>query len=381
MLEAERLMSLAVEAADCSDFGPNSFRDGLDILISDINRDSERPAGSVDLDAAVLVKTLTDRLRVVDAIARRPAVLDQPVERPVFVFGIPRTGTTLLSNLLAMDPARRSPLKWELDDPVPPPTTDTLFSDPRAIEALAKEKEMLAAYPEAGKIYRMSATYPFECVSIFAHEFSTLMFESWGKLPNYRDFIFQSDWTQGYQYHKRFLQLHQVDAPGVWNLKMPSHILAIDQLLSVYPDARLIWTHRDPYTATGSFCSIIAAGHASFAGRVDEAWIAEDMPWQASEHAVRGLRAREDHPGRIIDVHYGDLMRDPLKTIRDLYTSLGDVLSTDAEQRMQAWLDENPQGRFGVHEYKLDKFGLTKAHLEPLFADYLAAIPIEPEGR
>lgn len=380
-LVTDQLIADAQAATGLDRFDSDSFREGLDILVADINRDAERPEAAVAMNRGMLTKAVMDRLRVADAIAKRPEVLRLPVERPVFVMGVPRTGTTLLSNLLAADPARRSALKWELDDPVPPPTTATLYTDPRALAALEAERQMLAAYPEAGKYYRMSATYPYEDVAILAHDFKTLMWESAGKLPAYREWIFSTDVTSAYEYHKRFLQLHQADAPGIWNLKMPSHTLNIETLLKVYPDARLVWTHRDPFTATGSLCSLITTGHTLFAGRLDIPWIAENYPWQAAEHANRAMDAREriGHD-RIIDVHYADMIRDPIGAMRTLYAALGDDFTAEAEAGMAGWIADNPQGKFGRHEYKLDRFGLSKEKLEPLFERYLAAYDIEREG-
>lgn len=380
-MNPDALIEAAQKATGLSDFGGDSFREGLEILVADINRDKDRPAEFVQRGAGMYVKILSDRLKVVNAIAERPQVVAAPVPRPVFVFGIPRTGTTLLSNLLAADPGRRSALHWELNDPAPPPTTATLYTDPRALAALEAERQMLAAHPEAGRIYRMSAIYPYECVAIMAHDFRTLMLESAGKLPAYRDFVFNSDWTPAYQYHKKFLQLHQADAPGVWNLKMPSHALKLETLLKIYPDARLVWTHRDPLTATGSFCSIIGLGHANFAGRVDGEWIAWNVPWQAVEHADRIMdaRAKLGHD-RIVDVHYADMMRDPLGTIRRLYAALGDDFTAEAEAGIAAWLADNPQGKFGRHEYKLGQFGLSADGLRPMFERYLGEYDVEPEG-
>lgn len=380
-LNANALIDAAQQATGLNDFGGDSFREGLDILVADVNRDKDRPPEILERNAGMYIKILSDRLKVVDAIAKRPDVLRAPVQRPVFVFGIPRTGTTLLSNLLAADPARRSPLHWELNDPVPPPTTETLYSDPRALAALEAERRMLAAYPQAGQIYRMSAVYPYECVAIMAHDFRTLMLESAGKLPAYRDFVFNSDWTPAYEYHKKFLQLHQADASGIWNLKMPSHALKLETLLKIYPDARLVWTHRDPYAATGSFCSIIAAGHANFAGRVDVEWIMQNVPWQAAEHVNRIMDTRSRiGRDRIADVHYAELMRDPLGTMRRLYAQLNDEFTPAAEAGMKAWLDDNPQGKFGRHAYKLGQFGLSKADLEPMFERYLSAYDVERDS-
>lgn len=379
-LVADELVDEARRRTGLERFDSETFREGLGILVADINR-GERPEPLVQRIREALLKALADRLNTAAYLDSRPQLLERRIERPVFVFGIPRTGTTLLSNLLAADPAHRSPLTWEIDDPVPPPTTATLYTDPRALARLEAERQMLAARPEAGKYYRSSAIYPNECVFIMAHDFKTLMWESRGKLPTYRDWIFQTDVTSAYEYHKRFLQLLQADAPGVWNLKMPSHALNLHTLLKVYPDARLLWTHRDPITATGSFCSLLTLAHQAFMGKVDVEWLSENCPWQAAQHANRIMDAR-DRLGedRIIDVHYADLMRDPIGTMRKTYKLLGDEFTAAAEEGMRAWLEQNPQDKFGKHEYKLARFGLTEQSLRPMFERYLSRYEVEREG-
>jgi hypothetical protein len=380
MFVADELIDEAVRTTSLSRFDSESFREGLDILIADVNRNERPEAGNARLRASI-VGALAGRLKTTAYLDAHPALLQRPIERPVFVFGIPRTGTTLLCNLLAADPARRSPLTWEIDDPVPPPTTATLRTDPRALARLEAERAMLAARPEAGKYFRSSAIYPNEDVFIMAHDFKTLMWESRGKLPAYRDWIFSADVTSAYQYHKRFLQLLQAEAPGIWNLKMPSHALYIETLLKVYPDARLVWTHRDPFVAVGSFCSLISLAHQGFLGRVDKEWLAENCPWQAAQHADRAMDARAGiGEGRIIDVQYGDLMRQPIATMRTLYKALGDEFTEAAETGMRAWLDDNPQDKFGKHEYRLEQYGLSVAGLAPLFERYLARFDVEREG-
>ena len=379
-LVVDELIAEARRRTGLERFDRETFREGLGILVSDINRD-ERPDPLVERTREVLLKALTDRLKTTAWLEGRPELLERPIERPIFVFGVPRTGTTLLSNLLAADPAHRSPLTWEIDNPVPPATTATLYTDPRALAALEAERKMLAARPEMGKYYRSSAIYPNECVFIMAHDFKTLMWESRGVLPNYRDWIFQTDVTSAYEYHKRFLQLLQAEAPGVWNLKMPSHALNIPTILKIYSDARLIWTHRDPVTATSSFCSLITLAHQGFRGKVDVEWLSRNCPWQAVQHANRIMDARaaigED---RIIDVHYADLMRKPLETMRGVYKSLGEDFSPAAEAGMQAWLKDNPQDKFGKHEYKLERFGLTEQGVRQLFERYLSRYEVEREG-
>lgn len=380
MLVSDALIEQAMTTTGLDRFDSDSYREGLDVLLADYSA-YDHPEPLIERMRGGLVQSLVDRLKTTDYLAKRPELLTRPVERPLFVFGMPRTGTTLLSNLLACDPARRSALTWEIEEPVPPPTTATLKTDPRAIAKLEQEKAMLAARPEMGKYYRNSAVYPNECMFFMIHDFKGLALESRGKLKAYRDWLLQTDMTSAYSYHKRFLQLLQADAPGAWSLKMPSHALWLDTLLETYPDAQLIWAHRDPFTATSSFCSILSMAHRGYTGKVDYEWLGEDCPYQAQLHLDRIMDTRErlGHD-RIVDVHYADVTRDPMAAIRKLYADLGDTLTPEAEAAMLAWLDENPQGKFGKHEYALDQYGLSVEALAPKFERYLSQYDVAREG-
>jgi hypothetical protein len=377
---ADELIEAAQTATGLQRFDSESFREGLDVLLADANK-VDYPEVGIARWRSSLIGALSTRLKTTQYLDQRPELLRRPIERPLFVFGIPRTGTTLLSNLLAADPARRSPLTWEIDDPIPPPAKAALYNDPRALARLDAEKRMLAARPEMGKYYRNSAIYPNECMFFIMQDFKALLWESRGKLRNYRDWLFKTDLTSTYQYHKRFLQILQSDAPGVWNLKQPSHGLWIETLLKVYPDARLVWCHRDPLTATGSFCSLMTLAPRSLGLTPDMEWISENYPWQAVEHANRIMDARTKlGDDRIIDVHYADLIRDPLPAMRKLYKSLGDEFTEEADAGMRGWLKDNPQDKFGKHEYKLAQFGLTPQKVRAMFERYLSQYEVEPEG-
>lgn len=379
-LVADALIEQAMKATGLDRFDSDSYREGLDVLLADYNQ-YEHPEPLLERMRGGVVQMLADRLSTTDYLAKRPELLDRPIERPVFVLGMPRTGTTLLSNLLACDPARRSPLTWEIEQPVPPATTATLKTDPRAIAKLAQEKAMLEARPEMGKYYRNSAVYPNECMFFMMHDFKALAYESRGKLKDYRDWLLQTDMTSTYQYHKRFLQLLQADAPGAWNLKMPSHALWMETLLETYPDARFIWAHRDPFTATSSFCSILSMAHMGYTGKIDYEWLGEDCSYQAVLHLDRIMDSRAKLPSdRVVDVHYADITRDPMAAIRKLYADLGDTLTPEAEAAMQAWLDDNPQGKFGKHEYQLSQYGLSVEALAPRFERYLSSYDVAREG-
>ncbi len=384
-LVADALIDSAIQATGHDDFGGNSYREGLDVLIADVNAGAAKgwytDAGFARVQHDVL-HYLKNRLKVEDYLKQNPELLQRPVERPVFVMGVPRTGTTLMSNLLAADPARRSPLTWEIDDPVPPVASNALLTtDPRALARLEQEKAALAANPAMGKYYRGSAIYPNECVFFMAHDFKTLMIESKGRLPGYKEFIFSCDMTSAYEYHKKFLQLLQHHTSGVWNVKKPSHSLWLETILKVYPDARIVWTHRDPYTATGSLCSVISLSHMGHMGKIDAEWLAEDYPWQAAEHANRIMDFRDKFgEDRIIDVHYADLVNDPVGETKKLYAQFGDEWTAEAEAGVQGWVDDNPQNKFGKHEYKLAQYGLSMEQLEPLFERYLSRYDVAREG-
>lgn len=383
LLNADALIDEARKATGIQDFDSDTYREGLDVLVADFNAHvgnySEGGYARVVNDIG---HYLRNRLKVSDYLRQRPELLSRPIERPVFVMGVPRTGTTLMSNLLAADPARRSPLTWEIDDPVPPVASrELLTTDPRALARLAQEKAMLEANPAMGKYYRGSAVYPNECVFFMAHDFKTLMIESKGVLPGYKEFIFSCDMTSAYEYHKKFLQLLQADAPGVWNVKKPSHSLWLETILKVYPDARFVWTHRDPFTATGSLMSVISLSHMGHLGRIDTEWLGSDYPWQAAEHANRIMDFRDKFgEDRVIDVHYADLVNDPVGETKKLYAKLGDEWTAEAEAGIQQWVDDNPQDKFGRHEYKLAQYGVTKESLEPMFERYLSRYDVAREG-
>lgn len=384
MRTTDEVLRAAQARTGLTEIDSDSWREGLGVLLDAIAHSSDVDEQGRKVLEEDYVEALSNRLRVHRYIQDHPQVLAARIERPLVILGLPRTGTTLASYLLDQDPQRRSLLNWEATDSIPPPTTATLRSDPRCLAKLEQQKKLAAAMI-AAKIHIPhweDADGPTECIFVQAQDFKAFSLEASSPGSAYSDWLLQCDMTSAYQYHKRVLQVLQSRAPGIWSLKMPSHAVHIDALLATYPDARLVWTHRDPYKATASLCSILMFGKSrSLADRIDRLALGRNTIKQVQAHLQRAMMARArigEH--RFYDLHYASLMRDPIGEMRRLYRWAGDDLSSEVEQRMRAWLQARPQDRFGRHEYSMEQYGLTKLQLEPLFADYLARFPIEMEG-
>jgi hypothetical protein len=383
MSTVEQLVERAAARAGLDDLGAESWREGLALLVDSV----ETTAGVLDGGRELLydrcVDALWNRLRVIDHLKRHPEVAQERVERPLVILGLPRTGTTVASYLLDQDPSRRSLLNWEASDSVPPATTATLRTDPRC---LAKKRELdgLAAKLEAARMpvpHWEEADGPTECTFVVNQDFKALFWESLMPSPAYSDWFLDADLTGTYEYERSVLGLLQSSAPGTWSLKMPSHAVHVDALLAVFPDARLVWAHRDPYRVTASALSMYQLSRRRICGpEVDQRAIVAASLRQLQAHVDRPLRTLERVGGhRFFHLHYADLLHDPVGQMRALYAWAGDELTPEVEEAMLDWLRRNPQDRFGTRPYLLDDYGVTKADLEPLYEEYLATFEVELE--
>lgn len=380
MAPADVLVEQAIAATGLDDFGGDGWHDGLTRLIETVDT---HPGPGADAIRREYLGALTTRLQVIDYAKCHPEVTEAPVERPLVVLGLPRTGTTLTSHLLGQDPARRPLLKWETVTPVPPATTATLHTDPRCLALKARLGEALAARRAAGGQipHWDGADDATECCFVQAHDFKSLLWESAMPTADYSDWYLDADVTSTYEYERTVLQILQSHAPGTWSLKLPSHAVHIETLLRVFPDARVVWAHRDPFRATASYLSMNELSRPRLAG--DAFDVTEVVPWvlrQLRAHVERPLRVAEREPDRIFHLHYAAVMRDPIGQMKALYEWAGDPLTADTEQAMIRWLEEHPQDRFGPRPYALDTYGLTTADLEPVYDEYLSAFDVELEG-
>ncbi|MEB4211810.1 sulfotransferase [Mycobacterium sp. 94-17] len=383
---ADDVFRLASQRAGVTEIDSVSWRDGLGLIVDEVNNSPALTPFGRDRVLGDATDALGRRMLVHDYIQSHPEVLDTPVERPLIVLGMPRTGTTVISYLLDQDPARRSLLHWQCVHPIPPAGTEMLRTDPRCL-ALLEEQRNILEFVKKAKMplpHWEDADGPTEDMFIHNQDFKGLSWDSFLPTDRYARWLFdEADMTSTYEYQKRYLQVLQSKAPGSWSLKMPSHSVHIEALLKVFPDARLIWAHRDPYKATGSLCNLWRLPQRLVMNTelVDQTEMGRAAMWQMGYHVDRPLRAR-DRIGdeRFFHMYYQEMMRDPMDVMRRIYEWADEPLTAETEARMRNWLAAHPQDLFALNAYSLDQYGLSVEQLEPVFAEYLDTFDIELEG-
>jgi len=372
MLRAPDLVAEAIEQTGLEDFGGDSFLDGLALLTESLAAQADLTELGEEILKLRLRMLLANRLRVEDVHHRHPVVAEEVVEGPLVIIGLPRTGTTALSQLVSADPQVRSLRLWESADPVPPPDSATEHTDPRIAEAARGLASMYEAFPRMKSMYFQTATGATECQDLLGMEFRTAHFDGMAHVPRYTEWVMNCDMTPAYRFHRRVLQLLQWHCPPrLWHLKTPVHMLALGPLIESYPDARFLWTHRDPAEVLGSVCSLIAYTRSWVSDRVDpDLGEGQVALWAEALHrAITFRRAAGEE--RFADVYFRDLNTDPVGTVERAYRRLGLALGDDARRHMSIWADENPRGAHGAHEYALDEFGIEPAGVRKRFAFYI----------
>ncbi len=371
-MNVQTLIATARAQTGLAQLGDDAILEGLTVLVDALNTEAKlTPQGAQNFEG-LITRNLVNRLQVEDYLAKNPALLDAPVEKPLFVFGLPRTGTTLAINLLNADPARRSFLRWEAFNSVPPPKAGELSSDPRYVAEQAKLEMSLKYVPHISAMHHEDADSPTECQFSMAPSFCAQVYDSQAFMPSYSDwFLDQADYMPAFRYHKRLLQLLQSEAPGRWTLKNPWHPLFLNELTSVYPDAQLVMTHRDPVDVVGSACSLVYHVRKLFSADVDPKAVADTL-LRTFDLMIERTIAFEENRGKdaIWHLHYDALMRDPLGEMKRIYNRFDEPFTAETEAAMAAFLASNPKGKHGKHVYALEDYGLSRDQVRVHFRDY-----------
>jgi Sulfotransferase family len=379
-LRPDDLIAAAVSQTGHDDFGGDSFREGLAIYCESVSHEAGLNAFGEMAVPASIVGALANRLRVVAWATGHPEVAAEQIEAPWIVVGIFRAGTTFLSYLLEKDERSRPLLGWEAGNSVPPSLGDHR-RDPRGEAMRAASAGLDAMNPRIKIVNNEEPDGPTECISVLNQDFKSLTWEAITNVPSYGQWLRGVDHHSAYEYHRLVLQVLQSGGVrGRWSLKSPHHAMRLDALTSVYPDARIIVLHRDPTVLCASVCSLISTLTQTFSDVDHTAYIARHWS-QMLEDSITGIddfrRRRPDV--HIHDVHYADLVTDPLGTVGRVYAAFGDVLDGPALAAMTAHVESHPKGRFGRHAYDLTEFGLDPGAVAERFAGYVSryAIPLE----
>lgn len=379
-LSADRLMEQAIAATGLSDFGDLPFREALEAQLWALEHESGHPAERLETLTEGHVGLLVKRLRLVDDRKSHPEIADERIDAPVVVLGLPRTGSTHLHALLATRPGARAPLQWEMSMPSPPPEAATFAADPRIaeVQAVLDDRPNNA---ELQAIHPFGSIRPEQCIGLIDWSFVNQAALAPHRMPSYFEWYLSADQRVAYRHHRRMLQHLQWRNPGAWVLKFPKHVFALDALLATYPDARIVWTHRDPVKAVSSAISFVGTIRRLASPIFDPARFGAE--WVALEETglLRAMAVRQqlDDEARFYDLQYNDLVADPVGTVSRIHEHFGMSVDDEIRRRVAGFQDRNPKDKHGRHDYSPDQYGLDAGQLRRRFEWYTARFGVEPD--
>jgi Sulfotransferase family len=302
----------------------------------------------------------------------RPEILERPIERPIFITGMPRSGTTFLHHLLAQDPANRVVRCWETIYPYPSRARRQASPESRSAKVDRQLNGFARLVPEVRSLHPMTADAPQECTEINAHLFTSLRFDTTHRVPSYRRWLDSTGHLAAYRFHSRFLKHMQHKRPGRWVLKSPDHVFALDAIRQVYPDACFVFLHRSPLEVLPSVAKLTEVLRSPFTRHVDR----HDIGGQVSEQWARGaailLKEAMSGDPRCMHVRFDTFIRNPLGTVSEIYRQFGLTASADGAERFRKFAAQWPQGRKERHKAQLEQYGLAVGTERRRYQDYMA---------
>jgi hypothetical protein len=373
MSTVDKLLQRARAATSLEDFGEDSFREGLLILVA--SAEEEAPLterGRAGFEAQI-VDMLCNRLQIEHWYRLHPQIDEQQIIAPLIGLGLPRTGSTALSNLLAQDVNVRSLRTWEAMQPCPPPETATEHSDPRIQQSELMLDRRNKLFPRMRTMLPSAANAPTECQTFMGYDFKSQLFQALWHIPRYTEWLnHQADLLPTYRYVKRILKLLQWHCPPKrWRLKNPSHSLFIGALSATFPDAKFWMTHRDVANVIPSVADLYYELRRASSDTPDKQYLG-GMTTDFCELGMRRMMAFRDagNDQRFFDIYFAPFQQDPFPILAQLYDFLGEELTPHTRERMQTWRRETPRDKHGEHSYDPAEFGIDPAQLRQRFAFY-----------
>jgi hypothetical protein len=370
-LDEETLVRAAVQKAGLSDFGSSYYREGLLRLLESLEDDAALHFAGRVANREIIVSCLINRLLLTEACKRTPAVFRRQLKPPIIVLGLPRSGSTYLHRLLALDPVHRAVPWWELARPVPDADSDGRPDRRRQIlqRKLHRRQKVV---PDFDRKHYTRVDTPEECIWLLATTFFSPLFWASAPVYGYLDWYKNHDRLRAYYEYRLLLQVLQAAHPTRrLTLKSSTHTGAVDTLLQTVPGALLIQTHRNPVEATASLFSLFYSVHGRMTERLDVRRMTEAVLGFHEHQIARNLVTRDTHPRAVFDVYYDRLVADPIGTVRDIYDHYDLAWSEEFAERLNHYVQQNPRGKHGAHRYAPEEFGQTKEAISKRFAAYI----------
>jgi hypothetical protein len=378
--EPEELCEIAVQRTELDDFGPgDAWREGLQVLAAALERDARLTPVGRFFARGQLLAALGNRLRIEAEIATEPALLDRPIVAPILILGLPRTGSTLLQTLIALDRENRSLWHWEAAAPAPAPRSDFDPDDPRVTSARRAVKLIDYLAPDARRLHPVDAACPTECVTLFTNSFASLELACINWVPSYLDWCLSTDMAPHYAYYRRQLQLLQRhNSRDRWALKSPSHLFWVDQVVDMFPNVRLVQIHRDPADVLASYFDLVTVLSGIGSDHVDPRRVGPlwTTVWADALARADAMRRRTDLD--VADVHYRDLVRDPVRAVHGIYERFDLPFSPDFDRRLREYVARDRYSSGRRPGSSLDAYGVSAADVRKAYADYCLTYDVTP---
>jgi len=365
-----------------TDLGDPSFVEGLGRFMDSLQADAKLNATGEFIASERALLHGVNRLNYIEDRKNIPEISQQKIVKPVFIIGMPRTGTTILHDILSKDPATRAPMTWETMFPSPPPQASTFETDPR-IAFCASTMPAIEDQPLRA-IHPIGADLTQECVTMMGEAMCTPLFHNQFFVKSYEDWIdTEADWSNVYDFHIQQLQhLQAFNQRDRWVLKTGAHLWGLEHLLATYPDARIVFTHRDPVKSMTSYASLTTIVRSYSTDHVDPVQVAADWTPRLRNVLMHGVnvRAAKDYPDAVFyDMMFQDFISDQFGVIEKIYEAFDLPLTEDAASGMKTYIDANPPGVHGSHAYSPEQYGIDSAEVRSQFSEYIDHFDLPPE--
>ena len=374
MLDSKQIIDVAKNQTNLGYFGNPLFLEGFLCLVQSINEEADLNDIGVEAQQHRLIGILANLLRIEDACIQYPEILNEEIKSPIVIVGLPRTGSTMTHRLLASDPRHTAMLWWEGRYPAMLPNEARGHPDERMEMGKAEVEAVMQASPEALTIHPWDYKGADEEILLLEHTFFSTVPESFMRLPTYSKWVESQDHIHAYAQLKIMLQYLQWQNPGRdkkrWVLKSPHHLGFIDKLLKIFPDSKVIQTHRDPLKTVPSFCSMCSNLFEPLTNSYNKNEIGHHWAHKLAKVLNHCMEVSNLNKENFLNLEFKKMIKDPILEMEEVYNFLDEDFNDQAENAMNAWKEEN-QHEMGAHQYSLEEFGLESSFIDSYFSEYI----------